>query len=145
MKKFLTLCLLLLVATFAIKAQTVPMMAAGSYEYSYTGKAADTVTVNDTAWTNEFTVNKATPLYYNFACKILKVSAGSCTISLQGRIFGTDEYTNITTYSFAGTQADTIILFPQVSTRQFYRTYRVRVVYVSGKTKVYNIIGYFKY
>jgi hypothetical protein len=144
MKKFVVL-LLLMIACFTIQAQYSKTLGVGEYGIGYTGLAKDTVSATDTAFTYEYTVNKATPLFYNIACKVLKVSAGSCSISIQGRIFNTDAYTNITTYTFAGSQADTTVVFTQNTTAQFYRTYRIKVLYVSGKTKVSYFTTYLFY
>lgn len=145
MKKLLGIILIAILTSTVVCAQQSKTLQPTAFGYSYTAVAGDTISATDTAWTYDVTVNKATPLYYNFAVKVLKVSAGSCTVYVMGKIYPTDEFTPISSGTFAGSQADTTILFTQNTTRQFYRIYRVKVVYVSGKTKVSTITNYLFY
>ena len=116
-----------------------------TYALVYTCLAVDTVSATDTAWTYEVFVNKPTSLFYNVSTKITELtSPGKCAVSLQGKIFSDDDYTNITTYNYLGSGTDTTIVFTQNTTKQFYRYYRVRVVHADGKAKIYNIKFYFK-
>ena len=144
MKKFIAL-IMFMCALFVSQAQYTETLNSGSYGVSYKGLAKDTVSATDTAFTYDITVNKATSLYYNLAVKVARVSAGSCTVSIMGKIYETDVFTPITSGTFAGSQADTTIIFTQNTTKQFYRIYRVKVVYVSGKTKVTSFVNYLFY
>ena len=139
----LLIALLSLLAMNTVEAQV--KLKPSNYALVYTGLAVDTISATDTAWTYEVFVNKPTSLFYNVSTKITELaSPGKCAVSLQGKIFSDDDYTNITTQSYLGSGTDTTIVFTQNTTKQFYRYYRVRVVYAANKVKVYNIKFYFK-
>lgn len=145
MKKFIGL-LLLFIVSVAISNVTQAQTKLKPYEYAYVylGKTADTATVNQTNIYKDVFVNKPSSLYYNVSIKLTTANAGKCSASLQGKIFTDDDYTNITTYNYAGSQSDTTLIFTQNSTKQFYRYYRIKVTYSSGKCSIYNIKYYFK-
>lgn len=148
MKKLKIIALFALIIgvfAFSANAQKSVKMKPSIYAHVFTGTVADSVTVNDTAYTFDCFANKATSLFYNVSVKIAEItSPGKCSVSLQGRIFSDDDFTNIATYNYSGTGTDTTLVFTQNTTKQFYRYYRVRVVYTDKSVYVYNIKFYFK-
>ena len=139
---FIAIALIMSMVTTTVTAQV--KLKPNQFAYVYTGVSVDSVSVNDTVFAKEIFVNKPTTLYYNVSVKITEIASASCTISLQGKIFSDDVYTNITTATYSGGGSDTTVIFTQNTTKQFYRYYRVRIVYGSGKVAVYNIKCYFK-
>ena len=111
------------------------------YLYGYTGVAADT-TISGLVWNKAVIVNKATPVYYNFGVTIDEVTAGSCPIILQGKIFDEQAYTPIDTLTAT---SDTTIYFNQNTIASFYRYFNVQAKADSGKFKVTSLIEYYKH
>lgn len=107
------------------------------YEFPFT--TADSVSQFDTLYYVQFTTNKPSPVKYDIQVGIDKLSGTPVTaISLQGKKWAGDAWTNITTVSYGGT-ADTTINFTQVSTAQYYRMFRVlhdKVGTGAGKYKI---------
>lgn len=146
MKKSFSILLIAMLSLVAMNtAEAQVKLKPSTYAWVYTGMAVDTISATDTSWTYELIVNKPTSLFYNVSAKITELtSPGKCAVSLQGKIFSDDDYTNITTYNYYGSGTDTTIVFTQNTTKQFYRYYRVKVVYGANKVKIYNIKFYFK-
>lgn len=148
MKKFkIVFALLIGLLAFNMQYSTAQVtLPADQYLFDYTGVATDTVGTGTTTWSKEIIVNKPQMLYYNNQLKVTKVSGSPrATIKLQGKLFSTDAYTDITTTSYYGTTADTTINYTQVTTKQAYRYYRQLITATAGKTKVTWLKASFKY
>jgi hypothetical protein len=137
-----------LILLLALVAMTVNMFAAGevtlkadTYYYSYTGAAADT-SISGVVWNKAVIVNKATPVYYNIAVTVDEVTAGSCPVIIQGKIFDGETYTPIDTLTAT---SDTTLYFTQNTTASFYRYINIQVKAGSGKFKTTAITEYYKH
>lgn len=136
--------LILLVALFAtvcVFAANETKLAFDSYLWSVTGVAADT-SISGKVLNKAVIVNKATPVYYNIGVTVDEVTAGSCPIIIQGKIFNEEAYTPIDTLTAT---SDTTVYYTQNTTAQFYRYFNIQVKAGSGKFKLTNITGYFKH
>ena len=116
-------------------------LSADAYLYGYTGTAADT-SISGVVLNKAVIVNKATPLYYNIAVTVDEVTAGSCPIIIQGKIFDGETYTAIDTLTAT---SDTTVYFTQNTTASFYRYFNIQVKAGSGKFKVTAIQQYYKH
>lgn len=129
----------ILVAVCFLSVQNIDAqnLATDQFVYDYSGVASDTVGIGTTTWFKELNINKPQMLYYNNQLKVTKVSGSPrATIKLQGKIFSTDTYTDITTTAYYGTTADTTINYTQVTTKQSYRYYKLLITATAGRTKV---------
>ena len=145
MKKIMLLLVALL--SFAIMptmAQKTVKLSPNVYAVAYTGVTADSVSATDTTFYIDVLTNKPSALYYNFRIKINDVTTSLTTTSVMGKIFDDDPWTTITSQAYHGTGSDTTITFTQNTTAQFYRYYRIKVVYTSGKASINYIKMYFK-
>lgn len=143
-KLFLLMCIALL--TFAVSAQKTVKLAPNVYAFEYTGVAADSISATDTAFTYDVEVNKPNALFYNFKVKLTELSSPcTMTVSVMGKMYVDDVFTPITSGTYSGSGTDTTIIFTQNTTAQFYRYYRVKVVYGANKAKVTYYKLYFKY
>jgi len=116
------------------------------YDFSYTGfKAIDSVTTNQDSVTVQFKSNKPEALYYDFKTKILETTACKVAVSLQGRKFTDDAWSNITTTQYYGGGSDTTINFSQTSTKQFYTEWRILYKFVAGKARPSYASAFLKY
>lgn len=143
-KVILLVCAILL--TFAVSAQKTIKLSPTVYAVEYTGVAADSISATDTAFTYDVEVNKPNALFYNFKVKLTELASPcNMVVSVMGKYFIDDEYTPITSATYTGAGTDTTIVFTQNTTAQFYRYYRVKVVYGDKKAKVSYYKLYFKY
>jgi hypothetical protein len=106
----------------------------------------DTVSTNHDSIAVQTFINKPQATYYNWQTKVLDVSSGGkVSVSLQGKKFNAEAFTNITTVIYYGSGNDSTINFTQETTKQFYNTYRVLYKFVAGKTKISSCFGSIKY
>jgi hypothetical protein len=144
MKKFLSL-LFALVLICTVSAQKTVKLASNLYAVEYTGVAADSISATDTAFTYDVEVNKPNALFYNFKVKLTELSSPCImTVSVMGKMYIDDDYTTITSQAYSGGGTDTSIVFTQNTTAQYYRYYRVKVIYGDKKAKVSYYKLYFK-
>jgi len=136
MKKMKKLLLVTMLFAFAF-AQAQTILPVKTYIYTYTGVATDTVGSGTTTWNKAIQLNKLDGLYYNAKVKVSDVVDGAaCTVKLQGKIFSTDSYTDISTVTWTGAGTDTTILFTQNSNKVYYRYLNFLVTRTAGKLKV---------
>src|SRR5690554_2344490 len=103
MKKFLFL-LTALICLISVSSTAQTVLPAKKYIYEYTGVASDSVGVVNTTWNKAIQLNKLDGLFYNAAVKVSDVTEdATCTIKLQGKMFATDTYTDITELEWTGT------------------------------------------
>jgi hypothetical protein len=146
MKKILFLICLVAFIFSSATAQKSIKLAPNVYAVEYTGVTADSISATDTAWTYDIQVNKANATFYNLKLKLTELSSPCImTVSLMGKIYVDDDYTTIGSHQYLGAGTDTSLLFTQNTTAQFYRYYRVKVVYGDKKAKVSYFKIYFKY
>lgn len=135
MKKFILL--LMALVTLSVSAQTTTKLTAPQYFYKYTGLATDTVGAVGTTWSKAILLNKSTALYYTVSVKVADQTAGAkCSVKLQGKIFDADNYSDITTITWYGGGTDSTLVFQNISTRVYYRYFRVYVTQIANKAKV---------
>ena len=120
-------------------------LKSNDWSFMYTGEASDTLTTNQDSISVAWFINKPQSQFYDFYVVLDETTAGGqANISLQGKKFKDQAWTNITTTKYWGslsTGADTTILFSQTSTKQFYNYYRVLGVFLATKTKIVEIRG----
>jgi hypothetical protein len=141
MKKFI-LMVMLFVGIVTASAQKAYTLNLGNLWVSeYAGIASDTLgTVTATTFSYTYELNKPEGVFYNARVKVSDKTtgaAGVCTIVVQGKHFSTDTYSTLKTVSWTGIgSTDTIAPFSEISTKQYYRYYKVLVTNTSGKSKV---------
>lgn len=113
--------------TYTFNASTL------TYYYSLPYRASDTVNATDTTWYFQWLLNGvAWPNKTDVKVKIDETSGtGSCAVSLQGKKFSGDDWTNITTVNYAGGGSDTTFTISD-GTARLYRYYRLFVDKVSA-------------
>ncbi|HRY33404.1 MAG TPA: hypothetical protein P5531_10600 [Bacteroidales bacterium] len=128
MKKFiLSVTLLFLVVLSGFAQDKICSLKSDQYYQDITFSTRDTITDNDTLYTVDYDLNKAMPVKYNVAVKLTKVSGAPLVVaSLQGKVFSTDTWTNITSVTWHGSSSDTTIKYTQNSTAQYYRFLRLQ-------------------
>jgi hypothetical protein len=108
--------------------------------YTYTGVAADTIGGTQTTWYKDVEFSSG---YLNTVAFTLKLSdrAAGCTatIALQAKSFGTDSYTPIYSFTWAGGGTDTTVTFNSNSTKYGYNYYRVLVTRTASKGTINNL------
>lgn len=128
---FLTLC----IGFAAVQAQVI--LPVNKYIFAYSGTAADTVGFATTVWTKTIQLNKLDGLFYNANLKVSDVAAGAeATIKLKGKVFGTDGWTDITTYTWKGGGTDTTVVFTANTNKVYWRYLQFEVTRVASKAKV---------
>jgi len=129
MKKFIKALLLigLIVVTLGVLAQDKSYdLPRTDYYHAFTFTAADTVSENDSLYYVQLFLNKAEPIKYNIETKITKVDTVVTTVTLQGKVFSTDSWTDITAVSYIGTGTDTTIHYTENTTAKYYRYLRLK-------------------
>ncbi len=94
----------------------------------YAGVAGDTCGTTQDTMEYKWFVNKERALLYDWNVKVTeKRGRGLLTISLQGRNFSTESWTNITSTTYYGGGTDTTVKFSQQTTASavFYNHFRV--------------------
>lgn len=110
--------------------------------YGLPYRAMDTVSSksNDSTWYMQYYLSN-----YNFPVKVnVKLHAheltgtGNCAVSLQGKQFDSDAWTNITTVNYSGSGSDTTITITDGTARQFqyYRVFLDKVYGTAGRVGV---------
>jgi len=140
MKKII-LFLLVMIAFTANAQKAYTLNLGGVWISEYTGIATDTLgTVTATTFSYVYELNKPEGVFYNARVKVSDKTTGAngvCTIVIQGKHFGTDTYSTLKTVTWTGVgSTDTIAPFSEITTKQYYRYYKVLVTNTSGKSKV---------
>lgn len=136
MKKFLFL-LTASICLFSISSTAQTVLPVKKYIYEYKGVASDSVGTVDTTWNKAIQLNKLDGLFYNAAVKVSDLTPdAACTIKLQGKIFATDPYTDITTLKWTGTGTDTTFVFTGNTNKIYYRYLNFLVTGTANKTKI---------
>lgn len=117
-------------------AQTNVNKTTSNYIYTYEGTALDTTGAVGTTWKKAITYEVPDACYYNTAIKLKEITAFTATVKLQGKVFNSDAYEDITTVTYTGTGTDTTIVFRQDSLKKIYRTYNVLVTRTGGKGEI---------
>ena len=147
------LIILLAFVAFAVNGQDLSRNRGGlkmdEFFPYYAGVAADTVGLTQDTVEVKWFVNKPKDLLYNWQTKVTETRGrGLVTISLQGRVFSTDAWTNITSIIYSGGGTDTTVNFTQhtiasVVPYNHFRLYytkantlgAVKIIYVAGNLK----------
>ena len=136
MKKLLFLSIAS-ICLFSINSTAQTVLPTNKYIYEYTGAASDSVGVVNTTWNKAIQLNKLDGLFYNAAVKVSDITANAtCTIKLQGKMFATDTYTDITTLAWTGTGTDTTFVFTGNTNKIYYRYLNFLVTGTANKTKI---------
>ena len=124
--KNIFLLLIMLISLVSFSQDKQKSLNINQYYYEYSLGASDTVSNNDTLWYAQLFLNKTEPIKYDIQVKVDSLSGTPTTdISLQGKVFESDSWTNITTVSWAGTTSDTTFTYTENSTAKYYRYLRV--------------------
>lgn len=154
MKKIIFITLISLVAFVANAQDRSKSFSLGRDDifFAYTGVAADTCGVTQDTLEYKWFINKEYDLLYDVNVKLTEVRGrGVCTVSLQGRKFETDDWTNITSVIYYGGGTDTTITFTQhtiasVVPYNHLRAYVVKVpINTLGATKITFVKGAVKH
>lgn len=138
MKKFISLIVIMLVASIGLQAQTKTKSfttKGGFMEYVTTTAMKDSVSLGETS---TYTVlnDCLASHFYNQQFKFTSVSTTQGTIVLKGKYFSSDTPTTITTV-YVNTAADSVINFQQITTRQNYRYYQVIVTPAGSGSQIF--------
>jgi len=137
MKKVI-LFLILCFGFISLQAQTV--LPIEKYIFSYVGISTDTVGVGTTVLNKAIQLNKLDGIFYNAKVKVSDVTAGAtCTIALQGKIFSSDTYTTINTYTWYGGGTDTTVLFTSNTNKVYWRYLNFKITRTANKAKLTSI------
>jgi hypothetical protein len=110
--------------------------------YSLPYRAADSVSSNssDSTWYFQWVLSEfAWPNKTDVKIKVDELSGtGSCAVSLQGKKFSGDSWSNITTVNYAGGGSDTTFTISDGTARlyRYYRIYVDKVVASAGRSEV---------
>lgn len=101
--------------------------------YSLPYRAADTVSRNDTVWDFQVLLtNFDWPVKSQWEMRLDEVSgAGATDISLQGKMFSADSWTNISTVNYASGGSDTTFTISDATARA-YRYFRIYLDKAAG-------------
>jgi hypothetical protein len=118
--------------------------------FNYPGVTADTCGVTQDTIEYKWFVNKEYDLLYDVQCKVQEIRGrGVNTISLQGRKFSNDAWTNITSITYYGGGTDTTVNFTQhtIASVVPYNHLRVYITKANslGATKLVYISGALKH
>lgn len=144
MKKLFSLIFLFAICLTLANAQTgtTVTLPKGQQFYEFTGLATDYSTTSPTAtWTKDVLIkNIPERVNYNIQLKVHKLSSGQAAIKLQGKVFSTDTYTDITTVGYAGGQDSVINFTNTLASSQpvlsAYRYFRVSNVATADSVRV---------
>jgi len=116
-----------------------------SYVYQYTGQTADTLGAVRDSILIPLYVETSAPTFYDFKVRLHEnVSACNIAVQLQGKKYGTDSYSTITSATYKGVGTDTTILFTQTTTAQHNNYYQLVFIRAANKAKITDIVGVFK-
>lgn len=139
MKKLILFITLLSIFAFGVNAQNAYIDKGGSF-VKYTGAASDTITESDTTFVLNVTNPQNYPLLHDVKVSLDSVSGTpTADIKLKGKLFSGDDYTTISTVSWAGTSSDTTFTITEHSTAKYYRYYRVYIDADSGTTQKFKV------
>ncbi len=143
MKKLVFLFAIFLVASLGLTAQDrTYQFNSGTWYYSLPYLAADSVSSNsnDSTWYFQWLISGvAWPNKTDVKVKIDELTGnGSCAVSLQGKKFSGDAWSNITTVNYAGGGSDTTFTISDGTARlyRYYRLYVDKVVASAGRSEV---------
>jgi len=151
MRKFIIMLALIAVAAMASAQDRSKHFELGRNDifFNYTGTVADSIGVTQDTVEYKWFINKEYDLFYDVQVKVKEIRGrGLNTISLQGRTFSNDAWTNITSITYYGGGSDTTVNFTQHTTGSAvpYNHLRIyitkannlgatQVVYISGAVK----------
>lgn len=146
MKKFLAILFLFAFAftmnvDAQVKTKAFKTSNGGFLDYTTSTAMKDSVSVGET---NTYTVFADIPWshWYNMKYKFTSTTGSAqATIVLAGKFFTTDTPTTITTV-YVNVAADSVITFPQITTKQSYRYYTLTITPVGGTSQIFT--KYFK-
>jgi len=138
MKKYLLILVMAFVA-LAINAQsrtTSVSLTDGQTYHLYKGVSADTCGLGTTTWYYPITTKLDFHPFYDVKLNIHRMQGTAARVACvwQARKFPDDSWTALTSTIYGGTQADTSLLYTQITTATFYREFRLSMT-VSGSTR----------
>jgi hypothetical protein len=105
---------LLFVSGFAQDRSLSATLGREDIFFKYPGVAKDSCGVTQDTLEYKWFINKAYDLLYDVQVKLTEIRGrGLCTVSLQGRKFESDSWSNITSVIYYGGGTDTTITFTQ--------------------------------
>lgn len=139
MKKLFILLMLATISLIGFAQDKSKTLNLNEYVYDYTLTAGDTISDHDTLWSAELVTNKIAPLLYDIKIKLTKVAGTpKATVTLQGKIFSDDAWTNITAIKYGATSTDTTWTYSG-HTAVYWRYLRVINDEVSTKAGKYKV------
>lgn len=141
MKQFIFMVMLFVGITTATAQKAYTLNMGNLWVSEYAGIASDTLgTVVATTFSYTYELNKPEGVFFNGRVKVSDKTTGAngvCTIVIQGKHFSTDTYSTLKTVSWTGIgSTDTVAPLTEVTTKMYYRYYKVLVTNTGGKSKV---------
>ena len=137
MKKVMILLfgIALMLTSFSINAQDQSKtLKSTAYYYEFPFTSSDYVEASDTYYV-QVTSRKVEPLKYDIKVGMDSISGDpQVAVSIQGKVFTGDSWTNISTTTWMGTSSDTSFILTETSTAKYYRYWRVYFV-ATGTTQ----------
>ena len=133
--------MLLILGGLAAQDESYTLTQPVSY-YGLPYRVRDTVSsnANDSLWYMQyFLSNYNYPVKVNVKLHVHELAGtGNCAVSLQGKQFNGDGWTNITTVNYAGSGSDTTITITDGTARQYqyYRVFLDKVYATAGRVGV---------
>jgi hypothetical protein len=130
MKKVMILLFgIALIMSFSVNAQDhSKTLKSSAYYYEFSFTSSDYVEASDTYYV-QVTSRKLEPLKYSIKVEMDSISGDpQVAVSIQGKVFTGDSWTNISTTTWMGTASDTSFILSEISTAKYYRYWRVYFV-----------------
>ncbi len=126
-----------LIMSFSVNAQDQSKtLKSSAYYYEFPFTSSDYVEASDTYYV-QVTSRKVEPLKYDIKVGMDSISgAPQVAVSIQGKVFTGDSWTNISTTTWMGTASDTSFILTETSTAKYYRYWRVYFVATGTAQKV---------
>lgn len=138
-KLFIILMAFVAIAVNAQNLQCYSTAGGNGFFPYYYGVAQDTIGVTQDTVAVDFDIIKPMDLFYDVQVKLTEVRGrGYLKTSLQGRIFNTDDWTNIEDRTYWGTGSDTTFNYTQHTTASKYNYFRIYCTKANslGATKI---------
>lgn len=135
-KLFVLFTLLLFVLNVSAQVERNDRVSKGNYYASYSAGANDTITSNDDFAYIVYDNGQFTKYYINASVKLDSIDAPEVDVTLQGRDFNHESWSDISSVTWTGTSSDTTIVTGDESSGVLYRQNRILFEHTSGEAKL---------